>query len=269
MFPQFEFLGKSIGMYALLALIGAFLCGILFCYMIRKNGLNDNEAIAFLLFVSLGVMIGGHALFGLTNIRYFPLLFERTDFSVWIQRIGLLFGGSVFYGGLIGGLVAGIIVIRVMKLPLTFYADHMAPIIPLFHGIARIGCFLGGCCYGIESKFGFTAHNNSFVPEINDISRFPVQLLESVCNFIIAIILFRLLKLSSAKSTIRGKLLYIYLILYACIRFFDEMLRADTIRGFVGPLSTSQWISIFIFIIGLVALIISTRKQADQYSELK
>ena len=36
------------------------------------------------------------------------------------------------------------------------------------------------------------------------------------------------------------------------IRFFDEFLRGDEIRGFVGALSTSQFISLFIVAVGIL-----------------
>ena len=58
----------------------------------------------------------------------------------------LIFGGGVFYGGLIGAIAAGMISIKVQKLPFDTATDCLAPSIALFHGFARIGCFLGGCC---------------------------------------------------------------------------------------------------------------------------
>lgn len=258
MFPQFEFFGKTVGMYALLAIIGALLSGFLFCRLIRRHGLDDNPAMIFLGFVAVGVMLGGHILFGLTHIRYFPLLLEKIGSSVWLGRFSAIFGGSVFYGGLIGGLMAGYITIHHMCLDRAVYEDCMAPVIPLFHGIARIGCFLGGCCYGVESGWGFTAHGNPYVSDINDISRFPVQLLEAGCNFMLAGVLLWLLK----RRVLRGRLLIIYLMSYACIRFADEFLRGDSIRGGIGIFSTSQWISIgFLILCGVTLTVLKYKKK--------
>ena len=53
-----------------------------------------------------------------------------------------------------------------------------------------------------------------------------------------------------------------YLILYSLGRFMIEFLRGDMIRGEVGPFSTSQFISIFIFLIG--AWLIHNRQQKEE-----
>ena len=259
MFPIIDIFGKQIGTYAVMAVIGALLVGFLFCRRISKLGLDDNEAIIFLLVCVIGVLTGGTLLYAITNIDNLSLLKNAETFSDFLSVLKTVFGGSVFYGGLIGAIIAGSVCIKVRKLNIVVYSDNIAPLIPLFHSIARIGCFLGGCCYGVESPFGFTAHGNTLVPQVNDVSRFPVQLLESLLNLILALVLWRLLKYSEKSGKLCGKLLYIYLICYAVIRFFDEFLRGDEIRGFILGLSTSQFISILLGVTAIVLLLISTR----------
>ena len=58
-----------------------------------------------------------------------------------------------------------------------------------------------------------------------------------------------------------------YLILYSLGRFLIEFLRGDVIRGSVGPFSTSQFISIFIFLIG-AWLIFNRQKKEEKEKEL-
>ena len=62
-------------------------------------------------------------------------------FAIW-------HGGLVFYGGLIGAIIAGAIYLRWKKLPLWKIADVLAPSIALGSVFGRIGCLLNGCCYG-------------------------------------------------------------------------------------------------------------------------
>ena len=143
---------------------------------------------------------------------------------------------------------------------MAIYLDCIAPIVPLFHGIARIGCYFAGCCYGIESRFGFTAYNNPFVPEVNGVSRFPVQLLESTGNFMIAALLFILLASNNKKNSLQGKLIYIYFLCYSVLRFFDEFLRGDIARGFIGFLSVSQTISLFFCVVSFIGLLYQKEK---------
>lgn len=242
MFPYFYLFGRMISMYAVMAVIGCLACGILLCKNIKKMKLDDNDAIIFLLVVAVGVLVGGHLLYGITNAYRLTELSDASNIKEFFNKLFVIFSGSVFYGGLFGGIIAGYSTIRIMKLDIKIYTDIMAFLAPLFHGIARIGCFLGGCCYGIECSFGFVAHGNTIVPSVNDVSRFPVQLLESACNFILCIIIYSLYR----KHKMQGRLFCIYLSSYAAIRFFDEFLRGDEIRGSVLGLSTSQFISVLV-----------------------
>ena len=109
---------------------------------------------------------------------------------------------------------------------------------------------LGGCCYGIESHFGFTAHGNTINPGVNDVNRFPVQLVEAACNLLIFILILTLFR----KALMKDKLIYVYMLIYPVVRFILEFLRGDEIRGFLFGLSTSQWISILLFVYALIRL---------------
>ena len=257
MLPTITLFGKTIGTYAIMAIIGMLVAGVLFCYMVRKNGQDDNDAIIFLLVVGMGILVGSHILYGITNIQHFDLIFKCRDIKTLVGLLAILFGGSVFYGGLIGGGIAGLVFIKIQKPDKVLYSDLMGIVTPLFHGSARIGCFLGGCCYGIECRFGFVAQGNELVPELNGVSRFPVQLVESICNFGICLLIWLLFR----KNKLKGRLFFVYLMIYAVVRFLDEYLRGDAIRGFWGGMSTSQIISIGIEIFAICGIILVTRIQ--------
>lgn len=248
MLPYFYILGKSISAYALMILIGVLLSGFYVCRVAKKRGHDNNDYIVFLLISAIGVVVGGHIMYGITKISSIVELLTNwtsyvNSFESFINCMAVIFGGAVFFGGLLGGMTTGLIYGKVKKLDMKEYSDICAPMVPLFHCFGRIGCFLGGCCYGIESKFGFTAHGNELVPGINDVQRFPVQLLEALLNLILFVVLAYLLR----KNICKGKLFAIYLISYSVIRFFNEFLRGDDYRGFLFGLSTSQIISIILF----------------------
>lgn len=252
MLPFFTVLGKTVSTYAASATVGIFAACLLMLFISKrkKARIDLDDTVLLSLFVLAGVFIGGHLLYGITNLKYFHLFLSVSDIHGFLSVAALVFGGSVFYGGLIGGTLCGIMGIKILRLDMALYGDLMAVCAPLFHGFARIGCFLAGCCYGIESKFGFAAHGNEIVPDVNGVVRFPVQLLESVGNFLIFSIMLTLFW----KGILHGKLFFIYLMSYSVLRFFDEFLRGDVIRGFVGVLSTSQFISIFVFIFSFAVL---------------
>ena len=265
MYPIVTIFGKDIGLYAVMAVVGMLAAGFVFCKRIAKSGLDDNDAILFLLSVAGGIAAGGSVLYAITNIKKFPLLLEANTIKEFFGALGVIFGGSVFYGGLIGAIITGSIFIKLKKLPFDIYLDNCALFAPLFHGFARIGCFFGGCCYGIESAFGFCASGNT-ITDIGDVRRFPVQLLESLLNFGIAALIYLVLK----KGYLKGRVFFLYLSLYAVVRFFDEFLRGDAIRGFIFGLSTSQFISIWIEAVALFALLLLPaikKKRGREYIE--
>lgn len=263
MFPYIKLFGKVITLYTIMSIVGIFTAGIFMCRLTRKRGLNDNDSIILLLFSAIGVFLGGHILYGITNIGLIPQIFAAESLREFINAVVTVFGGSVFYGGLLGGLIAGCITIKIKKMNLSVFSDMAAVIIPLFHAFARVGCFLSGCCYGVESKFGFTVYNNPLVESINGVSRFPVQLLEAFCNILLFLGLYMLYKKSLTCAALKGKLMLIYLSIYSVIRFFDEFLRGDEIRGFIFSLSTSQFISIIIFTVSVILLFFKLKTNAS------
>lgn len=251
MFPGFTLFGRFISMYAVMGIVGIFAAFPLAIHWYKKRTGDDISMIFVLLFSAIGGFIGMHLLYGITNISRWGELTQATGFIDFLNRFLNIFGGSVYFGGLIGGVTAGLISVKVQKLPVDTVTDCVAPAIPLFHGFARIGCFLGGCCYGVESEFGFV-YEHSLMPEADGVRRFPVQLAESVFNFALFFVLWTLLR----KNKFKGKLLLLYLMIYSAGRFTIEFWRGDTIRGFIFGLSTSQFIGIIVFTVSAVLLII-------------
>ncbi|MBP5288346.1 MAG: prolipoprotein diacylglyceryl transferase [Clostridia bacterium] len=248
MLPIITVFGREIGLYSLCAVIGLLVSGTLFGIRVKKVGLYVEDVVLLILCVVAGLVVGGSALYGLTHVNILiHLIASLPDYSlsqIW-QVLQYCFGGSVYYGGLIGGTIAVFLYSRKKNGETkAFLRDQYAVCIPLFHCFGRIGCFLGGCCYGIPSSFGFIAHGNTLVPELNDVRRFPVALTEAAAELALFLLLFLLQK----KGKLSGKLIWLYGFLYAIVRFFLEFLRGDAIRGIWLGLSTSQWISIALFI---------------------
>lgn len=256
MFPGFFLFDKFISSYVLTSLAGIFTACPLAIHHYKKRGGNDISMIFVFLFGGVGCMIGMHMLYGITNIQQWGSLFSAPSFGEWLESAQVIFGGSVFYGGLIGGLIAGFFSIRYQKLDPGVTADCAAPSIALFHMFGRIGCFLGGCCYGVEWEHGIT-FTHSLSAGANEVPRVPVQLYEA--GFELA--LFLLLTFLLAKGKLKGRLLAVYLLVYPVGRFILEFWRGDDYRGFLFGLSTSQLISIALFAGTIVFLIVSAVKK--------
>lgn len=262
MCPYINFFGFPISSYGLMVVCGIVAC-IIYSYLQlkRRSGIVDVTLIFSALWIALGVFLGSHILYGITNLDQIIKLFQTANvtfrnFSEGLFDLVMLMGGMVFYGGLLGGAIAEVIYLKVTQKDIAEYCDFFVPCIPLFHFFGRIGCFLGGCCYGIEFPIGFT-YTHAAIESANGVCRLPVPLIEAFFNILIFIFLLVCYNKNKIK---KGNLILVYCFTYPIIRFADEFLRGDKIRGFWGPLSTSQWISLAIFVAALLYIIINRIK---------
>src|SRR4029077_412795 len=95
----------------------------------------------------------------------------RTYARSWRTFASLARAGGVFYGGLIGAVLATALLLRSRKISFWTFADAAAPSVALGQAFGRIGCFLAGCCWGrtcdLPWAVTFTspvAHENVGVP---------------------------------------------------------------------------------------------------------
>ena len=270
MFPTIEVFGFTIGMYGVMTVIGAALCVLLGLRLIKKFKIRWEDFVLVMITALIGIFIFAHILYGITNIETIAAAFAGIGkltpdelFNMFLYS----FGGMVFYGGFIGGALAILFYCRVInkKLNKNNLLDIYAVLVPLFHIFGRIGCFLGGCCYGIESEFGFTVNDNKLNPFINGVNRLPIQLIESGCNLLIFLFILYLFK----KDFMKDRLIYIYMIIYPVVRFVLEFFRGDEYRGFLFGLSTSQWISIVLFVFAIVMLIVKRGQRNGTQNSIK
>lgn len=177
------------------------------------------------------------------------VLFCIVEWRQFLQDpLRLLTGsGFVVYGGIIGGVLAALLYCRLKKLNFWDYFDIVLPSVAVAQGFGRIGCFLAGCCYGREtdSFLGIAFTHSDYAP--NGVKLLPTQLFSAAGMFLIAGFLFWYAK----KERKKGQVGALYLILYSIGRFIIEFFR-DDYRGAVGFLSTSQFISLFIFATGVL-----------------
>ena len=152
--------------------------------------------------------------------------------------------------------------IQIIKKSADDNATNGLPAVPLAHAFGRIGCFFAGCCYGIpyDPPIGICL-KNAIGTAPTDIPLFPVQLLESGLDFLLA----GLLQLCFRKRTRKTDVIPFYCIGYAGIRLFTERFRYDTERGIYFGLATSEWISLALAICGVLLLLVPSlrRKRAS------
>jgi phosphatidylglycerol:prolipoprotein diacylglycerol transferase len=236
--------------YGLMIGIGILAAYLTSEYRVKKSGL-DSDHIFPLLIWGTG--------FGLVSAKllYFLTIFDdiKKDPSLLLS----LSGGFVVYGGIFGGVAAGYVYCRIKKIDFFRYLDQIVPSISLAQGFGRMGCLLAGCCYGTpyNGPLSIVFHKSQFAP--NEINLFPSQIFSSVFDFL----LFIVLAVIARKKPTPGKVTAFYLIFYSIGRFLIEFYRGDLIRGSVGTLSTSQFISLFAAAAGCFLLWKSTHKTSE------
>ncbi|MCI5849653.1 MAG: prolipoprotein diacylglyceryl transferase [Lachnospiraceae bacterium] len=226
--------------YGLMIGIGIVLAFIAGTYLAKKKGIDADE----LFNLTTISVIGGFACA--------KVLFCIVEWDSFVKNpLGTLgSSGFVVYGGIIGGILLCALYCKMKKLPFWKYFDTVLPAVAIAQGFGRIGCFLAGCCYGREtdSFVGIAFHNSKFAP--NDVKLIPTQLFSSAGCFIMAAVLFAYSR-KERKDARTGAL---YLIMYSIGRSVIEYFRNDY-RGAIGILSTSQFISIFILIAGIILFV--------------
>lgn len=212
----------------------------------KKVGMSPDEASNLIFICLITGFLGSKITYILTNLQAFlqnPASFLSSD-------------GWVVWGGIIGGIIGGWIWCRIRKLDFMAYFNLMIPVVALAQGFGRIGCFFAGCCYGKETTGpGIVFPHGSLAP--SGVKLIPTQLISSLGDFALFFILYRIYN----DPEHRNETAAWYLILYSIGRFLVEFLRGDEIRGFILGLSTSQFISIFMFIAGVILLTVSRKNR--------
>jgi len=227
----------------------------------QKHGLDKEKIFDIVMIASISGIIGAKLLYWIVNIKDYlekPSLFLNVA------------SGYVVLGGIIVGAIAIYVYCRIQKVSFLKYADLSMPSVALAQAFGRIGCFFAGCCYGKEttSSFSVTFHNSKMAP--NNVKLIPTQLIFSALNLLHFFVLIYIAKWLKKKK-VDGAIAGFYLIFYSIGRFIMEFFRGDVERGTVGSLSTSQFISIFTLIIGLVIVITIIYRQVNinNYNERK
>jgi len=266
MHPYFHLLGREIPAFGIIVILAAGAAYGVAAWQCDRSGFNQGDLFLTGCMAMVGALVGVSLIKPIVKL---PEVIVRWDEYAKVPVGAFLqwmFGEKVFYGGLIGGFFVAYLFCRRFKMPFMKIADICAPAIPVGHAVGRIGCLMGGCCYGIE-----VAANNPFAiiyPERHDIFAsvtapagvplLATPLIEAVGDLIIAAVLL----LFSKKPERDGFRIALYGVMYGAFRFVAEFFRGDAVRGVYNGVSFSQFISVAIVIVS-VATLAKTRKKSQ------
>lgn len=261
MFPNIVNIGPiTLHSYGLLLAV-AFLVGLkVASYYAKKDSLESSRIVDLVIYIFIAALIGAKLLHVIVDFDYY-----RQD---WSRLLHIYQVGGVYYGGFLFAVVITFWYVRRHHLNFWRTADSLSMGLSIGQMFGRLGCFLAGCCWGIEAQPGFpfavTFSNPLAAEQVGtplNIPLHPAQLYEAAGMLLI----FLILVFTFPHRRFAGQQFFLYMLLYSVLRFNVEFFRGDP-RGtvFNGMLSTSQLISLIVFIASLGILLTRSRSRAAQ-----
>jgi len=173
--------------------------------------------------------------------------------------------GISVLGALLGGAAAVIWSARALNFSALQLLDRAVPWVALAQAIGRIGCLLGGCCYGAASRAPWALRYPA--PDVlgEAVVRSPVPLFEALALVGLACLFGRMPAPLARRLSAPGARAASYLALYALVRLLLEPLRADAVRGVYlgGWVSTAQLLAVLVLAgaLGFLRLALVPTKQ--------
>ena len=194
-------IGAEIKAYTLFTILGALAFAALALPLLSRAGLRPRRALALIAMMAVAFLIGAR----MWNIAVNPGAYGGA-----LNWYSLRLAGFSLYGGVLGAALALVIWARLGRTPLLPLLDAIVVPSALAFALARVGCFLNGCCYGTytNSVWGFRFPVKGGAQEMLNILptfigtaipnvRYPTQLFElalALLGLVPALVLGRRLK---------------------------------------------------------------------------
>lgn len=172
--------------------------------------------------------------------RLYYVIFNLKSYTNFASILNIKDGGLAIYGGIIGGAIVIYFFCKKKNIKMLDLLDYIVPYLALGQSIGRWGNFINVEAYGTTTNLPWKMG----IKTLNGLEYVhPTFLYESICTFIIFIILIQI----SNNRKFSGQIVYAYLILYSFIRFFIEGLRIDSLM--FADFRISQIVSVVLFTI--------------------
>ena len=212
----------------------------LFQRELRRSGLPDSAVDAGMA-GAIGGMVGAKVVWAIEHAGIEPFV------ALLLSR-----GGLSWFGGLGGGVLAGLVLMRIRRLPIVAVLAAATPALAIGHAIGRLGCLLVGDDYGLPSELPWAVAFPEGLPPTSERVH-PTQLYEAIPLVFLALVLIRWRRAGVADRRVLGR----YLLLAGALRFAIEFLRVH--EPFVGGLAVAHVASLAVAIVGIGLLLTQRR----------
>lgn len=222
--------------FGALVALGALVGLWIFRRELQRSGLPDSALDA-----AIAGVLGGMA--GAKLLWFFEHAGEGPALDLLLSR-----GGMSWFGGLAGGVLAGLVVMYRRRLPIVATLAAATPALAVGHAIGRIGCFLVGDDYGTPTDLPWGVAFPEGLPPIS-VPVHPTQIYEALALVPVALLLFRWRSQRRPDSFVLGA----YLLLAGAVRFAIEFIRVN--EHVLGPLSVAHVAALAAVAAGLLLLL--------------
>ncbi|ADG76546.1 prolipoprotein diacylglyceryl transferase [Cellulomonas flavigena DSM 20109] len=231
----FTVLGVEVQTYGVSKVLAALLAAYLLGRAFTARGLKRESAYDLVMSATFWGFIGA-------KVYY---LFEQLP-TVSLHDFGGM--GFTWYGGLLGGVAAALVVIRRHRLPLEVVAGATAVPLTLAYGVGRLGCLLSGDgTYGEPSSLPWAmTFPDGAVP--TDVPVHPTPAYEAIAAVLIAWGLWALGRHATGQTVFGA-----YLALSGVARLLVEELRTND--AVVAGLTQPQLWSLLSVAVGIVLVV--------------
>jgi phosphatidylglycerol---prolipoprotein diacylglyceryl transferase len=212
----------------------------------RRRGIDETKLVNLVLVILVASILGARGFYVATHPAETagdPLAF----FRLWE-------GGLTLIGGFVAGTIAGFAYMKHAGLPLGVTADTVTPAVALGVAIARLGCFLNGCCFGRPCDLPWGVH---FPPGSPPDLLYPGQALHpsQLYNAFAFLALYLLTLWLRPRLKGDGQLWWLFVILFALVRFPIDATRHYEASAYVlhwpgGGMTDSELIGIGLIVAG-------------------
>ena len=199
----------------------AFIVGMLVSFWyLRRQFMDAYVVFELVLAAAVGGIVGARIFYVVGHWREFSSAWWEA-FKFWNVQ------GLVFYGGFILGVLAAVLVVRLRGLSIGVVLDSGGLAVPAALVVARVGCYLNGCCFGKSSGLPWAV---TFPPQTQMTMGMPpnpvhpTQIYELIMDLAILLVLLAVYK----RFRYRGEVMLAFVMLYAGVRFTNEFFRYHT-----------------------------------------
>lgn len=238
--------------YSLFILIGVIVGYIMISREAKKLNIRQDFIFNAFFWTIITSFIGARVYYVLFNYNLYKGDFFSI-FKIWE-------GGLAIHGGIIAGFITTLVYCKKYDVKVLRILDIYVPALLFAQAIGRWGNFFNGEAHGAPTSL---AHLQSlYIPKfviegmnISGIYYEPTFYYESIICLIAFIIILIVRRFKHTKIGIPAA---IYLIIYGVARFFIENMRTDALK--IGGFKVAQIVSIVFFLIGIVIVMIVSRK---------